>query len=134
MINRQQVYKKFNGLCAYTGQPLPNDWQVDHIIPPFYMAMYNRSGDENLLNNLMPTLKIVNHYKRDRTLEQFREFMHTFHIRLKKLPKKTVVERTKKRIVYLNKVAEAFGITVDKPFDGLFYFEKIKNNICAETH
>jgi 5-methylcytosine-specific restriction endonuclease McrA len=32
---RFQVYNKYNGLCAYTGTPLDDDWQVDHIIPQF---------------------------------------------------------------------------------------------------
>ena len=33
MINRQRIYAKYQGRCAYTGKPLGDDWQVDHIIP-----------------------------------------------------------------------------------------------------
>ena len=51
--------------------------------------------------------------------------MLEFHKRLGKLPKKTSKESTKKRISYMNEIAEVFGITKDKPFSGKFYFETI---------
>jgi len=79
--------------------------------------------DVNDIGNLIPAISIINHYKRDRTIEQFREFMLTFHKRLAKLPKKTVVKATERRIKYMKKVAELFEIEVDKPFCGKFYFE-----------
>lgn len=31
MNKRQVVYNKFNGLCAYSGKPLQDDWQIDHM-------------------------------------------------------------------------------------------------------
>lgn len=49
----------------------------------------------------------------------------SFHLRLKKLPKNTKNENTKKRIEYMNDIANMFGITIDKPFNGVFYFETI---------
>jgi 5-methylcytosine-specific restriction endonuclease McrA len=30
---REEVYNKYGGLCAYTGKPLGDDWQIDHIHP-----------------------------------------------------------------------------------------------------
>jgi 5-methylcytosine-specific restriction endonuclease McrA len=36
---REQVYKKYGGRCAYTGTPLKDDWQVDHIIPKEVLCM-----------------------------------------------------------------------------------------------
>ena len=41
-------------------------------------------------------------------------------------PKKPRTEESRKRKEYLGKVAEIFGITPEKPFDGIFYFERIK--------
>ena len=128
--DREIVFNKFNGLCAYTGKPLGNDWQVDHIQP----CKHTWGEKEKRVNpsviigtheidNLYPAIKIINHYKRDSSLEGFRESMMTFHLRLKKLPKSTNVEKTKKRIIYMNTIAELFDITVNKPFSGKFYFE-----------
>ena len=133
-ICRKQVYDKFQGKCAYTGKDLPNDWQVDHVKSQFQHA-YFYSGDENYndyknkvhhIDNLLPALRIVNHYKRSLNLEQFRDRMKSFHVRLAKLPKNTKIEKTKRRIVYMNNIADAFGITIDKPFNGTFYFENIR--------
>ena len=143
---RQQVYDKYNGRCAYTGKPLGDDWQVDHMISKadfFYYAIKmvkkDVSPDEwrtrvddlcrdgvNDEWNLVPSLRIVNHYKRSCNLEQFRQRMADFHIRLGRLPKKTKRPATVKRIAYMNEVADAFGITPEKPFCGKFYFETIK--------
>jgi len=67
----------------------------------------------------------VNHYKRAFDLEGFRGYLLTFHLRLAKLPKTTNREKTKERIIYMNRIADLFGITVDKPFSGIFYFEQI---------
>lgn len=31
--DRQIVRSKYGGKCAYTGKPLAEDWQVDHVEP-----------------------------------------------------------------------------------------------------
>lgn len=116
MKKKEKIKNKFGGLCAYTGKPLGEDWQIDHIKP-------KAQGGSNDLDNLLPALKIVNHYKRCFDLETFRNYMVNFHIRLSKLPKTTRVEKTKNRIIYMNNIASAFGITPEKGFDGKFYFE-----------
>ncbi len=59
MIDRRAVYDKFGGRCAYTGTPLKDDWQVDHIVP-------KEQGGTDDINNLYPAQRIVNHYKRCR--------------------------------------------------------------------
>lgn len=128
---RNMVFNRYNGLCAYTGKPLGEDWQIDHMEPHFYAQMWQR--DPNRPENLMPALRIVNHYKRCKDLEGFRKFMLTFHERLIKLPKKTRVEKTTKRKEYMLKVAEAFGITADTPFSGKFYFETITTTTNGTT-
>lgn len=134
---REQVKQKYNGLCAYTGIPLDEKWQVDHILPKvlnnWILSGYEKNGQQPLDNidcieNLLPALRIVNHYKRSLDLEGFRKYMLNFHKRLSKLPKQTTVDRTIKRIEYMNKVAEHFGISADKPFNGIFYFETLNTN------
>lgn len=123
-IDRQRIFNKYGGLCAYTGKPLDDLWQIDHMEP---LINYKRGlvkGDYNSFNNLVPAIRIINHYKRSQNLEQFRTYMMNFHIRLGSLPKKTTLQRTELRIKYLNKVAALFDITPDKPFTGKFYFEQ----------
>lgn len=133
---REVVRLKFNGVCAYTGKPLGEDWQVDHVCSK-HMHEYNCYGNSSTveevkeklkqvdnIENLLPAIKIINHYKRSLDLEGFRHYMMNFHKRLKKLPKKTAIQKTQKRKDYLFKIAELFEITPEKPFDGKFYFEK----------
>lgn len=137
---RQQVFDKYNGLCAYTGKLLGDDWQVDHVtskIKHEYQTYWNKATLPEIkqelkkvdqLSNLLPACKIVNHYKRGFDLEGFRAYMRTFHTRLSKLPKKPTVQKSIKRKAYMLKVAELFDITPDKPFSGIFYFELNPSN------
>lgn len=117
-MDREIIKNKYNGLCGYCGKPLDEGWQIDHIKP-------KRIGGGNDLDNLIPTIGIVNHYKRALGLEGFRKYMNTFHLRLGKLPKNTKSEKTLKRKEYLQKVADLFGIDAETPFKGKFYFEEI---------
>jgi len=135
---REEVRLKFGGLCAYSGTPLKDDWQVDHVtskVKHEYNAYFNSNSIEeaksklkecNHIDNLFPALRIVNHYKRDHDLEGFRRYMLSFHKRLQKLPKNTKILNTQKRKEYMHKVADAFGIAGDKPFNGVFYFETLE--------
>ncbi len=128
---REQVYNKYNGLCAYTGKPLGQDWQVDHVIPKSHYVWYQPSTTTTCddIENLVPAIKIINHYKRGLDLEGFRRYMLKFHTRVSKLPKNTRVERTKKRKEYMQTLADLFEISVDRPFTGVFYFETLKDII-----
>ncbi len=125
-ILRLEVYNKYGGLCAYTGKPLKNDWQIDHCESKYLSILKNTYNNVNDIENLMPAISIINHYKRAKDIEMFRTYMLTFHIRLGKLPKKTLVNATINRIKYMNRIAELFDITPDKPFCGKFYFETLQ--------
>ncbi len=123
---RELVKQKYNGLCAYSGTPLEDDWEIDHLKPKIHYDFGLEKGDPDDIANLMPVQRIINHYKRDLKLESFRTwYLGELHIRLQKLPKNPRTEKSKKRIEYLRKVASYFDITEDKPFCGKFYFEKI---------
>jgi len=130
---RDLVYNMYGGKCAYTGQPLDDKWNIDHVIPQCSVwwgcpellkedGIYYSCNDAE---NMVPCLAIINHYKRSLDLEGFRKYISTLHIRLAKLPKKTSRPQTQRRIEYLNKVALLFGVTVDKPWSGVFYFETL---------
>ena len=63
---REEIYEKMHGRCAYCGSALDiNDMQVDHIVPL-------HRGGTNDMNNLMPACRGCNHYKSTLTIEQFR--------------------------------------------------------------
>lgn len=115
-MNRELIKNKFGGLCAYTGKPLGDDWQIDHIKP-------KRIGGTDDIDNLLPTIKIINHYKRAKDLESFRKYMLSFHERLARLPKNPITPKSINRKKYLSDIAMLFGITKQKPFNGKFYFE-----------
>ena len=139
MKKRIVVYQKYNGLCAYSGKPLDSDWQIDHMVSkmkheynsrilcPDVETLKERMKQVNHIDNLMPVLKIVNHYKRGFDLDGFRTYMNNFHVRLSKLPKNPKSAKGIKRKQYLYIIADIFDIKTDKPFSGVFYFETLQN-------
>ncbi len=130
---RKIVYEKFGGKCAYCGCDLDDKWQVDHAVSKQYWFFIDPKNMKavNNIENLYPACQVWKHYKRALCLDAsiystgFRNYMSKFHIRLAKLPKKTKREKTLKTIAYMNAIADKYGITPDKPFSGLFYFETI---------
>lgn len=107
---RELVYKKYNAHCAYCGKEIEyKDMQVDHLIP---VNGWNEQGT-NDIENLMPSCRRCNHYKRANSLEGFRELIAD-------IPKKL------KRDNYIYKVGLDYGNVVEnkKPIE--FYFEKVK--------
>jgi hypothetical protein len=112
---RERVHEKFAGRCAYCGRELPyKEMQVDHYYPRCKEKFYARRFkiDVHAEENLMPTCRRCNHYKRAASPGQFRKLMKTLHERIE--------------AIYILKVAVDFGMATIKPFDGLFYFEKWK--------
>ena len=124
---REQIFNKYGGLCAYSGTPLEDDWQVDHVKPVIRNPFTGKAYFENAhhIDNMVPCQKIINHYKGSLDLETFRTwFMVGLSDRLKKLPQKPYTEKSIKRKAYILKVASYFGIDEDTPFSGKFYFER----------
>ena len=109
---RQLVYDKYDGHCAYCGKRIEiKDMQVDHKLP---LRNWNKSLSEaelNSIENLMPSCRRCNHYKRAEDLETYRKNIMTIQDRMAK--------------DYLFKVALDYGVVEVKPFNGVFYFEKI---------
>ena len=114
---RQLVHQKHHGHCGYCGKEIKlKDMQVDHMNPKclrglnhvlFDGVVVDKTDD---IENLMPTCRRCNHYKRGDTVESFRRSIKTLHERLERL--------------YTHKVALDYGIVKIEPFDGVFYFEK----------
>lgn len=101
-------------------------WQTFHDCE-YIPNRFKPHPDVNHIDNLLPALRIVNHYKRALDLEGFRKYMRGFHTRLKRYKLDAGGWAAKKQARYMWEVADAFGITPDKPFKGVFYFEQIKD-------
>ena len=127
MIDRQKVYEKFNGHCAYCGKVITiKEMQVDHIAPkrwahaqkaigrypdiPLYKELETMKNGVDDIENLNPSCRRCNHYKRAETLKTFRRMIGSLHERIRKN--------------YICKVAEDYGIIEVKEWDGKFYFER----------
>ena len=63
---RQQIYEKFGGRCAYCGCKITiKEMQADHVIP-----LHLGGADD--ISNLYPACRACNHYKSTYTVEKFR--------------------------------------------------------------
>lgn len=85
-INRDIIYNKFKGKCAYCGHKIKiGDMQVDHIIPKstysFHMETKHKvpvflshltTYDVNHVDNLFPSCQVCNLRKLNYSLEDFR--------------------------------------------------------------
>lgn len=125
---REIVKNKFGGRCAYSGTILQKDWQIDHIKPIIRIGTKSAIFvDSHIIENMVPTQKIINHYKGSLSLKEFREwYLGGLSERLNTLPKNPKVKKSIRRKQYLFEVASLFGITEDIPFSGKFYFEVIQ--------
>lgn len=110
---REEVFKKYDGHCSYCGKKLERgNWQVDHLIP----VQRERFGKATFLevenfNNLMPSCRRCNHYKRAHSLETFRRYVE-------EIPDKLHATS------YIYKVGLDFGLVVANPRKIIFYFEQ----------
>jgi hypothetical protein len=71
---RQQVYDKYNGHCAYCGKKIAyKDMQIDHIKPLQRGWVYNPNNvGTDTMDNYNPSCRACNFRKGILTVEQFR--------------------------------------------------------------
>ncbi len=114
---REVVYNKYGGHCAYCGREIAyKEMQVDHLIP-------KRNGEKETVDdieNLMPSCRACNHYKRAHDLETFRKY-------IEEIPDKLSNN-------YIYKIGILFGLVKEERSNIKFYFEKIavENRIAEE--
>ena len=104
-VYRQKVYEKYNGHCAYCGKAIAiKDMQVDHILS-------KRNGGMDDIDNLNPSCRLCNHYKRAADIETFRnDLLGGLMDRLMK--------------IYIFRVALDYGMITINDWDKKFYYEK----------
>lgn len=108
-IDRQKVYEKYNGHCAYCGKAITiEQMQVDH-------ALARRNGGTDDISNLMPSCRLCNHYKRAADIQSFRNFLLG-----------GLIDRLMK--IYIFRVALNYGMITINGWDKKFYFEKEEQN------
>ncbi len=104
---RQEVYQKCNGHCAYCGTEIEyKDMQVDHVKPL-------RIGGLDDMDNMLPACRSCNHYKSTFDVEGFRKYLSGLHERL-----------IRDCVAY--QMAERFEIVEHKMDDVRFYFETME--------
>lgn len=110
---RLAVHSLYGGRCAYCGTSIEiHEMQVDHFLP---LRRRKKNGlERDSIENKKPACRSCNHYKRGLLPENFRKVLKKLHLRLAE--------------IYHIRVAHAYGLIEIKPFDGLFYFEKIKSS------
>lgn len=111
---REAVYKKYDGHCAYCGKKLEyKEMQVDHLIP-YQRERFGKYTEEQIwcFENYMPSCRRCNHYKRAHNLETFRRYIAEIPRKLSDL--------------YIFKVGIDYHLcsTTDHPIE--FYFETIE--------
>lgn len=103
---RQVVYDKCGGHCAYCGAELPiSRMQVDHVDP---IALTG----EDTLDNMLPSCRSCNNYKHTLTLEKFRQAIERWP---------EVLARD--NVTYRNAIR--FGMVEPRPHKVMFFFERI---------
>lgn len=106
---RQQIYAKCDGHCAYCGTSIAiEQMQVDHIIPI-------RRGGADELDNMLPACRSCNHYKDSMTIELFRQSVERWPEIL-----------MRDSVTYRNAVR--FGVVTPTPHQVMFYFEREEND------
>jgi len=125
--DRQKVFKKFDGHCAYCGEEIQyNEMQVDHVIPQsnFFSYVKNKwkvpsflthltEWDCNHKDNLFPTCRKCNNWKTSFDLELFRDELS---MQVKRVNKVSAGYRMAKR----------YGQIIETPKPIVFYFETLK--------
>ena len=123
--DRELIFQKYGGKCAYCGCELQKGWHADHLKPigRVKKRYYDRELDKKItkiitenpendcFENMMPSCPTCNNYKNNYTIEMFRQGI-----------KDTVESLNKYTQNY--KFAKKFGLIqeTDKPV--IFYFEK----------
>jgi hypothetical protein len=112
-INRQSVYDKFGGRCAYCGTAIEfKKMQVDHYWPQF-LAHQQPDLDNNRFENLMPSCHRCNNHKHGMRPETWRSELERHSDMLQA---NTQFQR-----------ALRFGQVAVTKTPVLFHFEKIKD-------
>ena len=113
---RELIYNKYNGRCAYCGEKLQKGWHVDHLWP--IVRNIEAPGCMNpqwdTIENKMPSCPSCNINKHSLTIERFRELIQGF-----------VNSLNRRSTQY--KLAKKYGLIEETGKEVKFYFEYVQN-------
>lgn len=105
---RKLVFNKFGGRCAYCGIVLVRGFHIDHVVPL-------KKGGSCDMDNLYPSCRRCNSWKKTFDLEQFREEIEA------------QTDRLLKRSPQYN-LAFDYGLIKETQKKVTFYFEGCRND------
>lgn len=113
---RDKLYDKYGGRCAYCGEPLPARWHADHLEPikrnwESNTAMFPENHHEQNWNPSCPKCNINKH---SMTIEQFRRSIAKY-----------VESLTNYSVQY--QMAKKYGLVTETGIEVKFYFETYKS-------
>jgi 5-methylcytosine-specific restriction endonuclease McrA len=111
---RELIYKKYNGKCAYCGTELQKLWHIDHIEPIVRDWLDGSCKNLHLKNNIdnhNPSCPSCNIQKNSYTLKQFRENIKQFVNSLNQYSTQY-------------KFAKKFGLIQENEIEVVFFFER----------
>ena len=109
LVQREKVFKRFGGNCAYCGHEIDlSNFQVDHKIPRAKLR------EADFWDNLMPSCRACNIRKNTMSIERFRAELSRDIEQLKR-------DSPKFRLLLKYGLIELHQEPVE------FYFEKVKN-------
>ncbi len=111
---RQLVFEKYDGRCAYCGCVLTPGWHIDHLKPKRrkkYKKDECRYPQRECIENYMPACASCNINKHAMKLEDFRQLVAGFM--------KHLNERNTQY-----KIAKRYGLVIEQEKPVIFYFER----------
>jgi 5-methylcytosine-specific restriction endonuclease McrA len=120
--DREAVFNKYEGRCAYCGCELSKGWHTDHLKPVRRSVRKNgrlRYPNRDCLENCMPACASCNINKHQMSLEDFRNLIAGFM--------KHLNERNTQY-----KIAKRYGLVVEVDKEIKFYFEKTEETILLQ--
>lgn len=123
--DREKVFGKFGGKCAYCGCELAKSWHVDHFVPIVRNHKYDYSKkkwvydgtchnpEAECMENYFPSCPSCNHNKRSMSIEGFRKLIQGF-----------ITSLNRDSTQY--KIAKRYGLIQEQIKPIKFYFETIE--------
>ena len=125
--DREIIFNKYGGKCAYCGDDLKKGWHVDELLPVRRNYFYDSVKKKTVLDkenpyyhpermnidNQMPSCPSCNINKHSGTIEEFRNLIQGF----------------KKHLNEINtqyKISKRYGLVVEVEKPVVFYFEEVK--------
>ena len=104
---RQFIYEKYKGHCAYCGCELKKGWHVDHLEPVVRYNNQMAKPENDTIQNKMPSCPSCNINKHSMALEEFRksiiryvESLNNYSVQYKMAKKYGLITETNKVVKF----------------------------------